>query len=221
MTTKNSIITNKLFEEYDSNKKLESYIDRTWPILKKQLNKLLEYNIPEDILKSKNIILSTFHNHKVNLFDTVLDELSFYSYKDYAKSKIMHNLCLIETYIYLKDSLESNIKNTFFDWEISIWLNSNVLDSESLFLQPDITIFKGNSIYCIEMDMSTETYKTLQEKENNYKLYLDIYKPESLTIFFSAHSERNKKIKEYQIFSGLNIEFIDFDKILFKNIISL
>jgi hypothetical protein len=74
------------------------------------------------------------------------------------------------------------------------------LDSENLFLQPDIAIFKDKNIYCIEMDMSTETYKTLQEKGMNYQLYTKLYNPDSLTIYFSADSERNKKIKEYNIF---------------------
>lgn len=194
------------------NKNLEALISRTWPIKKEQLKRLLWYEID---ISSKNILRTNIVDWKADNFWIDFSGSDVYSYKTYPKQKILHNVFLIETYLLLKNKFWWDIYNTFFDGEVSVSINTSVLSEWNIELQPDIAVFRWNTILCIEMDMWTESYEVLKNKQLSYlkfiKKFWDKYK---IVILFSSFKNRNEKVKYYDIFKWLDIRFFNLDEYL-------
>lgn len=194
------------------NKQLECFLERTGPIKKNQLHKLLWYNLD---IASKNILKTKIVEWENKNFWIDFSWEEIYSYKTYPKRKILHNVLLIETYLLLRTKIWADMYNTFFDWEISIPVNESNLSAGNLELQPDITVYRWNTIICIEMDMGTESYEVLKNKETTYKKFITKYwNKYKITVIFSAYKKRNDKIKEYEIFKDIDIRYIDLDSYL-------
>jgi hypothetical protein len=206
------IVQNVKQENCWLNKQLESFLERTGPIKKNQLSKLVWYSID---IASKNVLKTKIVEWENKDFKIDFSWEDIYSYKTYPKRKILHNVLLIETYLLLRNKIWADLYNTFFDGEISIPVMESNFAAGNIILQPDITVYRGNTIICIEMDMWTESYQILKEKETTYKKfaakYWDKYK---ITVVFSSFTKRNEKIKEYWIFKDIDVRYVNLDDYL-------